>query len=124
MYKEINTARTEDKALFYKLINKQRQTGRERLNELIVNGETLSETNKIRQGWADYLKLLATPAENENFDESYKNHIQLRRHLIQNMCKNDQIDIIISSSDVQEVISSMKNNAAADKEGLTAEHFK
>ena len=60
MYKEINTAHTEDKALFYKLINKQRQTGRERLNELIVNGETLSETNKIRQGWADYLKLLAT----------------------------------------------------------------
>ena len=40
------------------------------------------------------------------------------------MCSNDQIDIITSSSDVQEVISFMKNNAAAEKEGLTAEHFK
>ena len=56
LYKEISTAHTENKVIFYKLINKQRQTGRERLNELVVNGERLSEPDKIRQGWVDYLR--------------------------------------------------------------------
>ena len=124
MYEEITTAHTENKALFYKLINKQRQTGRDRLNELVVNGEHLSDPDMIRQGWADYFKTLATPIENENFDENYKAHIELRKHLIQNVCENDKTETEISSGDVQKVISSMKKNKAADKEGLTAEHFK
>ena len=72
MYEEITTAHTENKLLFYKLINKQRQTGRERLNELMVNGELLSDPVMIRQGWAEYFKTLATPVENVNFDEEYK----------------------------------------------------
>ena len=41
MYKEIATDHTENKTLFYKLIDKQRQTWREILNVLIVNGEHL-----------------------------------------------------------------------------------
>ena len=39
------------------------------------------------------------------------------------MCENDKTETEISSGDVQKVISSMKNNKAADKEGLTG-HFK
>ena len=124
MYKEITTAHTENKNLFYKLINRQRQTGREILNELVINGDHLTESDSIRQGWADYFKTLATPEENKNFDEEYKAHIELRKHLIQNVCENDKNETEISTSDVQKVINSMKNSKAADKEGLTAEHFK
>ena len=124
MYKKISTAHTENKVIFCKLINKQRQTGRERLNELVVQGERLSEPDKIRQGWVDYFKTLATPTGNVNFDESYKYQIELRKHLIQNVCENNQIETEVSSSEVQKVINSMKNNKAADKECLTAEHFK
>ena len=40
------------------------------------------------------------------------------------MCENDKNKTEISRSDVQKVINSMKNSKAADKEGLTAEHFK
>ena len=40
------------------------------------------------------------------------------------MCENDKNKTEISTSDVQKVINSMKNSKAADKEGLTAEHFK
>ena len=43
--------------------------------------------------------------------------------LSKQQCENDKTETEISSGDVQ-VISSMKNNKAADKEGLTAEHFK
>ena len=70
------------------------------------------------------LKTLATPIGNENFDESYKYQIELRKHFDQNVCENNQIEAEVSSSDVQTVINSMQNNKAADKEGLTAEHFK
>ena len=117
MYKEITTAHTENKNLFYKLINRQRQTGREILNELVINGDHLTESDSIRQGWADYFKTLATPVENKNFDEEYKAHIELRKHLIQNVCENDKNKTEISTSDVQKVINSMKNSKAADKEG-------
>ena len=122
IYKEISTAHTENKVIFYKLINKQRQIGHERLNELVVKGERLSEPDKIRQGWVDYFKTLATG--NVNFDESYKYQIELRKRLIQNVCENNQIETEVSSSDVQKVINSMKNNKAADKESLTTDHFK
>ena len=94
------------------------------MKELVVNGEHLSDPDMIRQGWEDYFKTLATPIESENFDEKYKAHIELRKHLIQNVCENDKTETEISSGDVQKVISSMQNNKAADKEGLTAEHFK
>ena len=58
--------------------------------------------------WADYFKTLATPIENENFDEKYNAHIELRKHLIQNVCENDKTETETSSGDVQKVISSMK----------------
>ena len=124
MYKEITTAHTENKNLFYKLINRQRQAIREILNELVISGEYLTDSDSIRQWCADYLKTLPTPVENKIFDEKYKAHIELRKHLIQNICENDKNKTEISISDVQKVINSMKNNKAADKEGLTAEHFK
>ena len=63
MYKEITTAHTENKKLFYKLINGERQTGQEILNELVINGEHLSDSDGVRQGWADYFKTLPTPVE-------------------------------------------------------------
>ena len=56
--------------------------------------------------------------------KSYKHQIELRKHLIQNVCENKQTETEVCRSDVQKVINSMKNNKAADKEGLTAEHFK
>ena len=51
MYKEITTARSEHKKLFYKIINRQ-----SRLNELVVNGEYLSDSDGIRQWCADCFK--------------------------------------------------------------------
>ena len=80
MYKEITITHTENKNLFYKLINRERQTGWEILNELVINGEHLTDSDGIRQGWADYCKTLPTPAEKKNFEEEYKAHIELRKH--------------------------------------------
>ena len=57
----------------------------------------------LRHGWADYFKTLATPVENKNFDEEYKAHIELRKHLIQNVCENDINENEISTSDVQKL---------------------
>ena len=65
---------------------------------VFVNGEHLSDADMIRQGWADYFKTLATLIENENFDEEYNAHIELRKHLIQNLCENDKTETDISSA--------------------------
>ena len=78
------------------------------MNELVVDGEHLLDPDGIRQGWVDYFKALATPIEKGNFDEEYKIHIELRKHLIQNMCETDKPDIEISNNDFQKLIKSMK----------------
>ena len=58
--------------MFYKLINGQRQTGQERLNEFVVDGEHLLDPDGLRQGWVDYFKALGTPIENGNLDENIR----------------------------------------------------
>ena len=124
-YREITMAHTSDKALFHKLIDRQRQVGRAKLCELVIDDIHVSGSEKIRQGWADYFEKLATPDVDENFDVKYKKHVELRKFLIQNECEKNPGEMeTVSSSDVKNVISSLKNKKAADKDGLTAEHFK
>ena len=95
------------------------------LCELVIDDIHVSGSEKIRQGWADYFEKLATPDVDENFDVKYKKHIESRKFLIQNECEKNPGEMeTVSSSDAKNVISSLKNKKAADKDGLTAEHFK
>lgn len=61
---------SDDKTLFYKLINRQRKSGQMKLSELVIDDVHLTETDLIRQGWAAYFKKLATPVDNEQFDKT------------------------------------------------------
>lgn len=69
----------DDKKLFYKLVNRQRNQGRPTISELIIDDVHVSDNDRIRQCWASYFENLATPVEDPNFDRSYKVNTELKR---------------------------------------------
>ena len=125
LYIEILTSHTDDKKMFYKLINKQRNHKQSSISELIIDDVHVTELDMIRKGWASYFEKLATPVNDQNFDNNYKSKVQLRKLLIQNACDHDNTDFEpISREQIIKTIKTMKNNKAADMSGLTAEHIK
>ncbi|MEW8546332.1 MAG: reverse transcriptase family protein [Candidatus Thiodiazotropha sp.] len=125
LYKEIMITHTDDKKLFYKLVNRQRNHSQYALSDLIIDDVHVTEVDMIRQGWASYFHRLATPVDDQKFDNTYKSKVELRRLLIQNICEQEGHDFEpISVEQVTKAIQMMKNNKAADMSGLTAEHIK
>ena len=49
------------KKLFWKLIKGQRSTSQ--MNTFLVDGNVLTDKNKIREMWADHFKSLGTPSD-------------------------------------------------------------
>ena len=79
----------------------------------------------IRTGWASYFERLATPVDDQKFDNYYKSKVKLRNLLIQNVCEQDNTDFQpITREQIMKTIKTMKINKAVVMPGLTAEHIK
>ena len=67
---------TDDKKMFYKLINKHwhRNYKQSSISELIIDDVHVTELEMIRKGWASYFEKLATPVYDQKFDNTYKSH--------------------------------------------------
>ena len=63
-----NAAESNEKS-FCKLIKSQRSSSQ--MNPFLVNGELLTEKNKIRNMWADHFEALGSPSEIETFDKDF-----------------------------------------------------
>ena len=96
----------EEKKLFYKLIDNQRQNGKKTLSSLYIEDKQLTSDTEIREGWARYFKSIANPetADVES-DEEYTAHIELNKLLIKEQCKNDNNEIHVSGDLVRSVIN-------------------
>ena len=71
------------------------------------------------------LQELATPLENLNFDQQYKQMVDLDVEIIELLCKEESIPMDYVT--VKEVVTALKRlnyNKAVDIMGLTSEHFK
>ena len=99
---------TADKKMFYKLINEQRNHKQSSISELIIDDVHVTELDMIRKGWASYFEKLATPVDDQNFDNNYKSKVQLRKLLIQNACEYDNTDFEPISR--EQIIKTIKNN--------------
>ena len=45
------------------------------MNAFVVNGELLTDKNKIRDVWADHFEALGSPSETETFDKDFFNKV-------------------------------------------------
>ena len=67
-----NAAESNEK-LFSKLIKCQRSSSQ--MSAFVVNGELLTDKNKIRDMWADHFETLGSPSEIETFDKDFFNKV-------------------------------------------------
>ena len=67
-----NAAESNEK-LFWKLIKSQRSSFQ--MSAFVVNGELLTDKNKIRDMWADHFEALGSPSEIETFDKDSFNKV-------------------------------------------------
>ena len=67
-----NAAESNEK-LFWKLIKSQRSSSQ--MSAFVVNGELLTDKNKIRDMWADHFEALGSPSEIETFDKDFFNKV-------------------------------------------------
>ena len=63
-----NAAESNEK-LFWKLIKSQRSSSQ--MSAFVMNGELLTDKNKIRDMWADHFEALGSPSEIETFDKDF-----------------------------------------------------
>ena len=67
-----NAAESNEK-LFWKLIKSQRSSSQ--MSAFVVNGELLTDKNKIRDMWADHFEALCSPSEIGTFDKDFFNKV-------------------------------------------------
>ena len=84
---EIMDAKTQDAALFHKLINKHRGKLGVFLNELHVEESTYRTDDEILQGWRQHFGDLAKQSDNPRFDEQYKRVVERELAEIIDICE-------------------------------------
>ncbi len=88
---EIMNSRSSDKKLFYKLINKQRGSLKQVVEDLYV-GETLySGTDGILEGFKAHFEHLAQHSDDTDFDKTYHSQVQCEISAITNIVSNSPV---------------------------------
>ena len=76
-------AEKEDQQLFYKLINKQRETPQQSTSSITMEGIEQATQEEIMEGWKIHFQNLATPTDqNSNIDKSFEEQVFLNDLII------------------------------------------
>jgi exonuclease III len=121
---DILLANSTDQILFHQLIRNQRGTPNIFTDTLEVEGVVLEGAN-ITNGWATYFHNLSTPIVNSEFDDQYKNDVDLRVLLLHDINKQHGESLpSFTTEDVRVAVARLKSGKSADELGLQAEHLK
>ena len=125
LYKEIMAAEKEDQQLFYKLINKQRETPQQSTSSITMEGIELVTQEEIMEGWKIHFQKLATPTDqNSNIDKSFEEQVFLNDLIIHQVCTEINEPVMpVTHDEVESAINHLKKNKAPDAYGITAEHI-
>ena len=116
----IDTCKKKGRDGFYKLVeNQQKSNNRSKNIDFGPNTDPDSQANS----WANYFKDLATPKEDETFDEEYHQYLKVT-YLLQVLTSSGEELKPVTESTIMKHINSMKSGKAADIYGITAEHIK
>ena len=120
---EIMGACFTDNSLFYKLIRKQRRTSQVQTNELEVNGTVYKD--ELLPGWTEHFCSLSQPLNDSHFDEEYNNQIKEEIKVITSLCDRiHSCHVPITTYEIEQAISRLKNRKAKDETNLVSEHLK
>ncbi|VDI53576.1 Hypothetical predicted protein [Mytilus galloprovincialis] len=120
---EIIEARSSNKTLFYKLINKQRGKLSRRIDELNVGDNIYNTPEQIMEGWKIHFGQLAENTLDENFDSNYLKTTENEYKNIIELCSEQFIHVDVTQEEISKAINSLNRNKAADFYGITAENI-
>ena len=125
VYHDVMTASSSDSKMFHKLINRQKEVTSIAGNRLRVNGELVTSQCEVLKVWTNHFESLATPQQPKEYNPDYDKLVH-EDLLIMNWQAENSPDEFkpISGAELQGAIKSLKNNKAADLQGLKAEHLK
>ena len=113
-----------DTKTFFKIIKAQRTT-KDNLTPYIIVNENKYEEENILSGWADYFEDLAAPKQNTSYDAAYEKRTNLNVELLSQVHSlSPNHAPAVQEGAVLKAICTMKNNKAADMQGISAEHLK
>ena len=115
----IQSCQNNSRENFYKLIRQARQAPK--VSTTIDYQEHRKDNDQ--DSWASYFEGLATPKDDENFDNAYYKELEIT-HLLQYLNNNQGKHMSITTHEVSKYIASLKNRKAADIHGITSEHLK
>jgi hypothetical protein len=88
---KIIDARSNDTALFYKIIKQQRGKLSRFIDQLQVDNSTYETPEGIMNGWSTHFGQLAKKSENKDFDNDYLELMEREKDIILQICR-DQYD--------------------------------
>jgi hypothetical protein len=115
LLRDISQATSDDKQLFYRLVQRQRSGNKGLCGTVDFGPECTSQL----EGWASYFEKLATAENLPHFSEEHHNAMKLKLHLISLKAASP-----VHEEQVRKHICALKLGKAADVFGLTAEHIK
>ena len=108
-----------DRQLFCKLIKRQQGGGSGSLAEIDF-GKDITQL----EGWAQYFEDLATPVDEQSFNEEYKGSREMCFLLTRVQEATDHQVQEVNETQISKYVKAMKNHKAADIHGVMAEHLK
>ena len=115
----IRACHKADKADFYKLVKRHRKQGSRATN---VDFGKFTENTPARS-WARYYEDLATPKDDDTFDQDHRRYLQIN-YLLQSLTASQEPLEPVSKDTVHKHIQHLKNNKAPDVFGISSEHIK
>ena len=124
-YNTIMKASSEDEVLMYKMIRRHRNTSKTMQSDLLVDGELVTNPDEVRSVWADHFEKLATPQDDEVFNDKFRSEIDssvAAIKVISTYLAQETTDPF-SADEVRSAVSRLKKKKASDLENLCAEHI-
>ena len=104
---KLSFAADNDEKTFWRLLKGQRCSSQ--MSAFLVNGELITDKNKIRNMWADHFEALGTPSSNTNYDNNFFDKVTTSVKEIFESCIRDSFGVLSEPLTYKEVVKVCSN---------------
>jgi hypothetical protein len=120
---KIIDARSNDTALFYKIMKRQRGKLTRFIDERQVDESTFQTPEDIMNGWSIHIGQLAKKSTIEKFDNDYLYKLMEQEFdVILQLCQDQVVHKEVCNEELLKAVRKLHTNKAADYFGITAEN--
>ena len=92
---------------------------------LLLDRKTHTSTEEVAGAFSEHFQRLATPTENPDYDEQYKEQVSVDKLWIELLAIEENVQLKpVTPKKIMNIIKSFKSNKAQDAFGISAEHLK